>query len=98
MNRLPSDRGNPVVPVSDRVSRALPAGTYYWSASYTGDSENAPSTAACGSDTLTVAPLHFFGPAVSNQSVITLPVGCQVGVRAQGHDHRSCFAACLRRP
>lgn len=33
---------------------ALPAGTYYWQARYSGDSNNLPSSSACGSEVLKV--------------------------------------------
>ena len=38
------------------VSGALAQGTYYWKATYSGDSRNDPSTSACGSEVLTVSP------------------------------------------
>ncbi len=41
-----------VVPPSNPV--ALATGTYYWQASYSGDSTNAPSTSTCGSEVETV--------------------------------------------
>jgi len=40
------------VPDSDEVD--LPAGTYYWQASYTGDGVNQASTDACGAETVEV--------------------------------------------
>ncbi|HEY5709093.1 MAG TPA: SGNH/GDSL hydrolase family protein [Solirubrobacterales bacterium] len=40
------------VPASDEVD--LPAGTYYWQASYTGDGVNQASTDACGEETAVV--------------------------------------------
>jgi hypothetical protein len=46
--------GGAAAPVT--VTSALPAGTYYWRASYSGDSTNEPSTSACGSEVLTVTP------------------------------------------
>jgi hypothetical protein len=39
------------------------AGTYYWRASYSGDSLNAPSVSACGAEVLTVAKKANFGLA-----------------------------------
>jgi hypothetical protein len=38
------------------VTSALPPGTYYWSASYSGDLANQASSSACGSEVLTVTP------------------------------------------
>ncbi len=42
-----------VVPASDPVTLGTP-GTYYWQASYSGDSTNAPSKSTCGSEVETV--------------------------------------------
>src|SRR5581483_7965815 len=42
---------------SDPVSTRLDAGTYYWTATYTGDDLNEGSSSACGSEILTVQPL-----------------------------------------
>jgi Bacterial Ig-like domain (group 3) len=36
---------------------ALPAGTYYWQAVYSGDSSNQPSTSTCGAEVETIAGL-----------------------------------------
>jgi hypothetical protein len=41
-----------VAPASSLVH--LPAGTYYWQASYSGDGSNAPSKSSCGSEVMTV--------------------------------------------
>ncbi len=38
------------------VTSALPPGTYYWSASYSGDLANQAGSSACGSEVLTLAP------------------------------------------
>jgi hypothetical protein len=39
------------------VNQQLPLGTYYWTAAYSGDLQNQPSTNPCGTETLTVAVL-----------------------------------------
>jgi hypothetical protein len=46
---VPGGTGLPSVPTKPK------AGTYYWVASYSGDSVNAPSVSACGSEVLIVA-------------------------------------------
>lgn len=46
---------NGTVPNSAAVMLSTP-GTYYWTASYTGDPNNAPSASTCGSETVTVTP------------------------------------------
>ena len=50
---------------------ALPAGTYYFQASYSGDSKNAPGLSACGTEVLTVAapppPNNVFFPVGNPQ-------------------------------
>jgi hypothetical protein len=43
------------VPGSTAVTLATP-GTYYWQASYSGDSTNAAATGTCGSEVETVTP------------------------------------------
>ena len=47
---------NGVAGPSAAVATALAPGTYYWVAGYSGDSRNAASTSACGSEVLTIAP------------------------------------------
>lgn len=42
------------VPASSAVTLSTP-GTYYWTASYSGDADNAPSASACGSEVETVS-------------------------------------------
>ena len=42
---------------SDPVNPVLTAGTYYWTAAYSGDSRNEPSSSPCGAETLTVESL-----------------------------------------
>src|SRR6185437_5879683 len=42
---------------SDPVNTILAAGTYYWTAAYSGDSRNDPSSSPCGAETLTVESL-----------------------------------------
>ncbi|MGD0314242.1 MAG: hypothetical protein ABSC90_17455, partial [Acidimicrobiales bacterium] len=65
------------------------AGTYYWQASYSGDTINAPSTGTCGSEVETVTPLGtsiatdlylgdlFTGSTVGGSS-LTVPAGSSV--------------------
>jgi hypothetical protein len=40
--------------VGNSSPETLAAGTYYWTASYSGDASNSPSASACGSEVLTV--------------------------------------------
>jgi uncharacterized repeat protein (TIGR01451 family) len=51
--------GNVVLPTSDAIT-PLAAGTYYWTASYSGDiqsgGQNNAATSACGAEVLTVSP------------------------------------------
>jgi len=62
------------------------AGTYYWQASYSGDTNNAASTSVCGSETETVTGLPT--PTVttsvqsSGQSVTSVPAGSTVSDQA----------------
>ena len=65
------------VPASSPVT--LAAGTYYWQASYSGDSTNAPSTSTCGSEVETVT-------AVTSPVTVTtsLSGGGQTGVSICG--------------
>jgi hypothetical protein len=83
-----------VVPASSGVGFVLPAGTYYWQASYSGDAENAASTSTCGSAILTVAaatPLPvpvitptpvgtgtLLGTATATATTVTLTISCSV--------------------
>jgi hypothetical protein len=62
---------------SDPVTQVLGRGTYYWTAAYSGDIANAPSTSPCGAETLTVAPLRIspYGALISTQA-LTLTMGC----------------------
>jgi hypothetical protein len=70
------------VATSDPVTQQLLPGTYYWTASYSGDSQNQPSTSPCGSETLTVGFVPRIGPrAFSSPTAITLAIGCPVACR-----------------
>jgi hypothetical protein len=64
---------------SAAVTSALPQGTYYWQAAYTGDAANDPSDSACGSEVLTVvAPSTIGGSASATTSSVTLTISCAV--------------------
>jgi hypothetical protein len=66
-----------VAGASAPVTSALAPGTYYWVASYSGDTKNAASVSACGSEKLTVvAAASSGGGGTSNGSTITLTVTC----------------------
>ncbi|MBO0728096.1 MAG: Ig-like domain repeat protein [Acidimicrobiaceae bacterium] len=54
-------------PASTAVSFPT-AGTYYWTASYGGDTNNAPSASTCGSEVLTVTPVTTVGPSVDSMA------------------------------
>ena len=55
------------LPASSSVALSAP-GTYYWQASYSGDSANAPSVSACGSEVETVTSLVVGPPSASISS------------------------------
>jgi hypothetical protein len=65
---------------------ALPQGTYYWRASYSGDASsittgagNDPSASACGSEVLTVTPATTLGgTAASTGTTVTVTITCAV--------------------
>jgi len=57
------------VPNSSAVTLSTP-GTYYWVASYSGDSTNGPSASACGAETETVAAAGK-APVVDDSSNLT---------------------------
>ncbi len=58
-------------------STALPPGTYYWTASYSGDSANLASTSACGSEVLKVTPAATApSSTTSNGTTITITISC----------------------
>jgi hypothetical protein len=73
---------------SNPVPTQLAPGTYYWTVSYSGDSDNQPSTSPCGSETLTVQPARIlpYGAFLSNQalthnmSCIVLPCTASVTI------------------
>jgi hypothetical protein len=46
-------------------------GTYYWRASYSGDSFNAPSVSECGSEVLTIAKKANFGLAANSKKCLS---------------------------
>ncbi len=64
------------VPASDAVAAALKPGTYYWQASFSGNLANQPSTSACGSEKLTVAPVQVAPSAPASPSGVTLTITC----------------------
>ncbi len=65
------------VAAPSEVTAALPPGTYYWEASYSGDANNLPSSSACGSEVLTVAgPPKSGGSGTSTESTVTVNVSC----------------------
>jgi hypothetical protein len=62
---------------STPVTGGLAPGTYYWVASYSGDTANDPSTSACGSEILTVtAPSVISGSGSATTTTITLTISC----------------------
>jgi len=54
-----------VVPGSGAVTLATP-GTYYWTASYSGDAKNAPSASGCGAETEIVTASSHVAPTVDD--------------------------------
>jgi hypothetical protein len=65
------------VPASAPITTALAPGKYYWQASYGGDSANASSTSACGSEVLTVADPNAIAPtATSDGTDLTVGLSC----------------------
>jgi uncharacterized protein YaiE (UPF0345 family) len=73
-----------VVPTSGAVTLTTP-GTYYWQASYSGDSTNAASTSTCGSEVETVTSVTTCSPGVTSHP--TPETCCEVasyGNRPQG--------------
>jgi uncharacterized delta-60 repeat protein len=56
---------------SDPVNHQLPAGFYYWTVTYSGDSQNQPSSSPCRAQVLTVEP--------PPTTVVTFP---ELGIRA----------------
>jgi hypothetical protein len=62
---------------STGVTSALAPGRYYWVASYSGNSTNAASASACGSEVLTVTPAATIGgEGESTSTTITLTITC----------------------
>ncbi len=62
---------------SAAVSSALAPGKYYWLAAYSGDTRNAPSVSACGSEVLTVVPaVSIPGSASTTGTTVTITVKC----------------------
>ena len=58
------------IPASNAATLSTP-GTYYWQASYTGDSTNAPSKSTCGSETETVtAPTQNAAPTTLTTTLL----------------------------
>jgi hypothetical protein len=64
---------------SNPVPTQLAPGTYYWTVSYSGDSDNQPTASVCGSETLTVQPARIlsYGAFLSAQAM-TLNMSCVV--------------------
>jgi hypothetical protein len=54
-----------VAPSSDAVTLSTP-GTYYWTASYTGDANNAASASGCGAETETITASSHVAPTVDD--------------------------------
>ena len=73
------------VPASSAVTLSAP-GTYYWQASYSGDTSNAASTSTCGSEieTVTGLPTPSVTTAVQSggQTVTSVPLGSSVSDQA----------------
>lgn len=68
-----------VAGASAPITAALTQGTYYWQASYSGDTHNAASASACGSEVLTVTPAAAIGGSGSaSASSVTVTVSCAV--------------------
>jgi hypothetical protein len=66
-----------LAPESRPVTVTLAPGTYYWQASYFGDSTNRASAGACGSEVLTVgSPNEIAAAATSNGQQVTVGVSC----------------------
>lgn len=61
---------------SSPVTHALKAGTYYWQASYSGDTFNLPSTSNCAGEKLTIAPVSVPGSAPTNGTTVTVTISC----------------------
>ena len=72
------------LPASARVTLSN-AGTYYWQATYSGDSSNLTSTSTCGAEIETVTPVPFptsvttsLSGGGSTRTRISVPAGTQV--------------------
>lgn len=73
--RLTSVSGG--VAAAATLTSVLPAGKYYWKASYSGFGDNAPSVSACGSEVLTVNPAAVASTgATSNGSSVSITISC----------------------
>jgi hypothetical protein len=61
---------------SSPITKSLAAGTYYWKDSYSGDTTNQPSTSACGSEKLAVAPVSVIGSGTTTGTTLTFTISC----------------------
>jgi hypothetical protein len=64
------------VPASSPVTSALAPGKYYWKDAYSGDEFNQASSSACGSESLTVAPISAPSSAPTTGTSVTLTITC----------------------
>jgi hypothetical protein len=70
---------------SQRVTKVLSPGTYYWQAVYSGDAANDPSTSTCGAEVLTVTPAVTLPSTGSTTSTgATLTVACSIPALCTG--------------
>ena len=59
------------------ITAALPQGTYYWKAAYSGDAANDAGTSPCGSEVLTVTPpATTGGTGTSTSTTVTVTITC----------------------
>ena len=62
---------------SSSVTTVLAPGKYYWQVAYSGNTTNAASTSACGSEVLTVDPASTIGGSGSSTgSTVTVTISC----------------------
>ena len=73
------------VPASSGVTLTAP-GTYYWTASYSGDGANGPSSSACGAETETVNQTAVLDHLVLSPATATIAAGTAQAYTATGFD------------
>jgi hypothetical protein len=79
-----AEAANGTAAIADDSSPGLPQGTYYWKATYAGNTFNDPSSSPCGSEVLTVTapgvvpsmPPTAGSSATSNGSTVTVTISC----------------------